>query len=183
MTPTHRAWLASTEWLNQSDQSEMVGANMAFRSSVLNRVPAFDPELGPGASGFGDDSLFSWQLVEAGFRLVKRLDVAVVHHFDPSRLSRSSFLDQAASRGRTRAYLAHHWEHEVIRAPRASQFKRSMRLAQQRSIPRNRWRYAEGMPDWEMALVRDIHFYRRYLSERTRERCYAKRGLVKKCAE
>jgi hypothetical protein len=37
----------------ESGPLEMVGANAGFRRSVLERVPAFDPELGPGALGLG----------------------------------------------------------------------------------------------------------------------------------
>jgi glycosyltransferase involved in cell wall biosynthesis len=183
MTFNHRAWLASTEWLTTSDQLEMVGANMAFSATALNSVPQFDPELGPGALGFGDDSLFSWQLVEAGLRMEKRLDVSVEHHFDPSRLSRSNLLGQARARGQSQAYLAHHWMHQEILYPRMLLAKRKLKLAQLRAIQGDRWKHDDGMPEWEMLSLRDIHFYKQYLAERRRStRCYERRGLVKLCS-
>ena len=48
---------------------DLTGANMAFARRVLDKVPGFDRELGPGGLGFCDDTLFSLQLRTAGFRL------------------------------------------------------------------------------------------------------------------
>lgn len=79
----HRDFLASTEALDPGSIGAMIGANCAFSRSVLNKVPAFDPELGPGALGFCDDVLFSRQLVNAGYRLTAVFDYPVTHHFDP----------------------------------------------------------------------------------------------------
>ena len=68
LTSAHRWWLASSEDARPHEGfRELIGANMGFRRSVFERVPAFDTELGAGTSGFSDDTLFGWQLVEAGF--------------------------------------------------------------------------------------------------------------------
>ena len=49
LTSAHRWWLASSHDAQPHRGSrELIGANMAFRRSVLERVRAFDPELGPG---------------------------------------------------------------------------------------------------------------------------------------
>jgi len=174
-----RAWLASTDSIDAREPDRMVGANMAFSKEVLRKVPAFDTELGPGASGFYDETLFTFQLREAGFRVASALDVTVEHHFDESRLLRASFLDSARNMGRSRAYWAYHWEHREVRNPRRALALARLRLAKWRAQRWREWRGAEGMPDWEMALLEESHFLRHYLSVRGRPRNYARRGLVK----
>lgn len=175
----HRAWLASTDGLDAREPEHMVGANMAFSKEVLERVPAFDTELGPGASGFHDESLFSFQLKRAGYRIVSAFDVTVEHHFDESRLTRANFLDTAAKMGRSSAYWAHHWEHEGVRRPRVELARARLRLAKWRWQRGHEGRGPEGMPEWEMVLLKQVHFYRQYLSERGRPRNYERHGLVK----
>jgi glycosyltransferase involved in cell wall biosynthesis len=175
----HRAWLASTDSMNPEEPEHLVGANMAFSRGVLERVPAFDTELGPGASGFHDESLFSFQLRRAGYRIVSAFDVTVEHHFDESRLLRENFLDTAAKMGRSSAYWAHHWEHEEVRRPRLKLARARLRLAKWRWQRGAECQSPEGMPEWEMWLVKDVHFHRQYLSERLRPRNYERHGLVK----
>jgi glycosyltransferase involved in cell wall biosynthesis len=51
MTPHHRTWFASTEHRSPTQAQSLIGANMAFSKQVLEKVPGFDPELGPGALG------------------------------------------------------------------------------------------------------------------------------------
>ena len=91
--------------------SELVGANMGLHRSVFQRIPGFDPELGPGASGFGEETLLTWQMGEAGLRLKQIPEAVVVHHPDASRLLRSEWLKGARKRGCSMAYLLHHWQH------------------------------------------------------------------------
>lgn len=105
MTPLHRSWLASTECVDVR-APRLVGANMAFGRHVLEKVKGFDPKLGPGASGFADDSQFGEALRQAGFRIHARLDIEVEHHFDPDRLTPAAFAAMAEKHGRTEAYLA-----------------------------------------------------------------------------
>ncbi len=89
-----------------------VGANMASARRVLDKVPLFDPELGAGALGFGEDTLFSLQLLRAGYRhIVGSTDTTVEHHFEEDRLLHSSLVNSAEQRGRSRAYVAYHWNH------------------------------------------------------------------------
>src|SRR5262249_44378174 len=94
MEPFHRAILASSELAEPSAPRALTGANMAVARRVFERVPQFDPELGPGALGGWGDTLFSYQLVKAGFRLVAAFDVVADHQPDPDRLSRAAFADE-----------------------------------------------------------------------------------------
>ncbi len=112
---SRRSWFASTESLDRDSPNRMVGANMAFHRRVLERVPKFDVELGPGALGFADETLFSEQLLAAGYRLVGALDDAVEHHFDVSRLTTENILDLARKMGRSNAFKYYHWEHKELR--------------------------------------------------------------------
>jgi glycosyltransferase involved in cell wall biosynthesis len=109
MGPCMRAWLASSESLNPEGPGRMIGANMAFHRSVLSVVSCFDPELGPGALGMGEETLFSYQLTERGIRIDAAFGVQVQHAFDVSRLSAAAFFQIARSMGKSEAYLAYHW--------------------------------------------------------------------------
>lgn len=93
-----------------TEPMELVGANMAFSRRVLERVGGFDESLGPGALGFYDDTLFGRRLRQAGYRLQYVPEAWVEHHFDPARLTPDSIADLFCKQGRSRAYLAWHWE-------------------------------------------------------------------------
>ena len=177
MEPEHRGCLANTERLDPVHPAEMVGANMAFSRDVLARVPGFDPALGPGALGYGDDTLFGRQILQAGMRLVGALDVAVEHHFDPSRLRRASFLGAMKKAGRSQAYVKHHWEHDPLPDAHYQLAKHTALLAWSRLRRRAECRPSEGCPVWEMQRLRSIALYTHFLRERTRPRRYATRGL------
>ncbi len=156
-----------------------VGANMAFSREVLSKVPRFDPELGPGALGFEDEVLFFRQLLQAGYRAVPALEVAVEHHCDESRLLRSSFLNTARAQGRSLAYCEFHWRHRSWSSPRWELAKSVVKLA---AFRLRFWRelYQEGMPiREEVFLLTRIHLYRQYVIERKKPRKYEKLGLVK----
>ncbi|MBN9503881.1 MAG: glycosyltransferase family 2 protein [Armatimonadetes bacterium] len=112
MTPKHETMYASTRPAEERGDVYLTGANMAFRKSVLEKVPGFDPRLGPGALGFSEESLFSDQIKEAGFKMVRAPKSLVIHHFRPDRLSRESLQKAGYSQGRSLAYIAYHWKHD-----------------------------------------------------------------------
>ena len=114
MLEVHRSWLASTESLDFSKPSRIVGANMAISRAVFKKVPGFDEELGAGALAAGEETLFSWQLLEAGFRIAGVAESRVWHHFEERRLLRSQWLAICKHFGVSIAYLTHHWQHETI---------------------------------------------------------------------
>ncbi|MBA2341201.1 MAG: glycosyltransferase family 2 protein [Pyrinomonadaceae bacterium] len=180
MTSKHRSWLASTERLNPNVPEDLVGANMAISRKVLNRVPEFDVELGPGAMGFGEDTLFSWQLKEAGFSLASKLDALVEHHCEESRLSRVNFLDRAKKEGQVDAYIAYHWEHKSISFLRLRLLKAKLRLRYLQWKNKRELSSSEGIPEWEIGVVAGFNFYRQYLTECKRNFNYERRGLIKR---
>ena len=179
MTPKHRSWLASTELLDAAKPEYVVSANMAFSRAVIDKVPAFDTELGPGAMGLYEDTLFSWQLREAGYRIVSRFDAVVEHHFDDSRLSRSAFLAAARIRGRCLAYLKHHWKQEPVSGSWHKLAMRFLELSKRRFASSHVSKVDEGISEVEMDLVQDFYFHKQYLVEKRHPLKYTKRGLVK----
>jgi glycosyltransferase involved in cell wall biosynthesis len=180
MERVHRTWLADTGYIRRGAPQEMVGANMALGRHVLARVPAFDPELGPGALGQGDDSLFSWQLLRAGFRIADALDVAVEHHFDPRRLLRASFHQSAERRGRVLAYQRHHWEHLTFPHERLHGLRAAVSLRVRHVICRRERTRSEGMPAWELFAIERRAFLRQWRIEQRRPRNYERFGLRKR---
>jgi glycosyltransferase involved in cell wall biosynthesis len=158
---------------------DLIGANMGFHRCVLERVPAFDTETGPGALGFCDDTLFGLQLAEAGFRLRFVPEASVVHYADPSRLLRRHCLSNSQRFGASLAYLLHHWRHEKLAAPRLHYYYLAAKLIVRRMVQPPPSLDAEGTPPWEASYVAGMAQCRQFLLERRRPRNYSKRGLTK----
>lgn len=179
MKPTHLAWLASTHDVDPLQPQSAVGANMAVARRVFDRVPRFDPELGPGKLGLWEDTLFSAQLLRAGYRLGFAGKAIVEHYFDSSRLSRKAFLAHAKNQGRSHAYVEWHWNH--IRRPKASSYALNyrFRLAAKRLVHRADCDRVEGIAPWEMDLICGIAFADQLRIERSRPRAYAQFGIKK----
>jgi glycosyltransferase involved in cell wall biosynthesis len=180
MDSVHRSWLASTEQLDAASPPTLVGGNMAFSRKVLERVPQFDTELGPGRMGFGDDTLFGYQVRAAGFRVASAFHAPVQHHFDPSRLTRASFLEAARKHGRSGAYLDRHWRHQLERWPRLKLIWAALRLAVWRAGKPGEWFRKEGASAAELHHVMNLHRLKQYAREIRRPASYEPRGLVKK---
>jgi GT2 family glycosyltransferase len=182
LTPLMRSFLASTERFDPKAPHLMVGANMAFHRRVLQKVPAFDPELGPGTwYGLGEESLLAEQIKAAGFTIAGAPEVVVEHHCGTSRLQRQPLLGMARKVGRSEAYLYWHWSHEQVPRP-------ALRWAWGVTAYARRygWRSlrtpgdVEGhVSDAELSLVRAIAFHAQYLREARRPRNYERHGLVK----
>lgn len=158
-----RTRLASTDQMDPHTATRMVGANMAFSKRVLEKVPNFDVALGPGARGFEDDTLFSLQLLRAGYRILPKLEVKVEHHFDPSRLTRVGVLQMARRAGRSQGYVAHHWEHCSLRWPYLRLAKAALRLSWWRLSHPRAWLVERGIVWDEWNRLRWLAFQQEYL--------------------
>ena len=104
--------LAETRGINPSEPDRLVGANMAFHRRVLNLVPGFDPRLGAGALGMGEETLFSYQLRAAGFSLASAFDIEVEHHCDENRFTAQALRNAWIAVGRSAGYIDYHWRHQ-----------------------------------------------------------------------
>lgn len=80
----------------------VLGANMAFRATALERVGLFDERLGPGAAGHEEETEMSARLRRSGFRIGYAPRALVYHEVDPARADRARFLRIARERGRCR---------------------------------------------------------------------------------
>lgn len=176
MTSMHRSWLAETIWLKRGDPQSFVGANMAIARHVLEKVPQYDPQLGPGGLGYCDDVLFSSQLLFVGYRIADQIDVCVEHHPDQVRLLRKAWLKAAWSRGLSQAYVGHHWEHWRCRFGRLKLMRAMMTLKLWRMLNPQRTN-DEGCDENEMRLVFELATVAGHLNESKRTRMYERYGL------
>jgi glycosyltransferase involved in cell wall biosynthesis len=179
MKKEHVGWLASTEYLPSGAITPLIGANMAFSRRVLERVPQFDVEVGPGAKGQGEDSLYCYQLQKAGYQVVMALDTVMEHHLQEARLNRQSFVGLAQKRGESNAYLARHWSHSEPRWPYLTLARAGAALWARRLLHFPEWVTSPTVPAWELRLLETWHTARCHLTERKEPRKYEKFGLVK----
>lgn len=179
MCDVHRRWMASTAGLPQGNARWLVGANMGFRKTVLEKVPAFDPELGPGALGFGDETLLSRQFIEAGLKLRTAFETCVEHHFEDSRLQPGDFLKSAVSRGASDAYIDFHWEHKEIRRVRLKFWKLCFDSAFRRIMRQGRNNSEEALTLDGIHLVKKYGYLRQFCRMSGHPRNYARHGLTK----
>ncbi len=180
MEARHRSYFADTLTWHTVEPRRLIGANMAFSREVLGKVPAFDVELGPGALGFWEDSLFAEQLAAAGYAVASNLAAYVEHHFEAARLSHADLLRRADKDGRSNAYVSYHWDHYDAPNPEQSLRHARMGLKMGRLTGKARWPHPEGASLWELEWVFKVGYYEQYLVERKRPRNYDKNGLVKR---
>jgi glycosyltransferase involved in cell wall biosynthesis len=179
MTPYHLGWLGCIRYRNQAQPDEMPGANMALHRRAVDRVPAFDLELGGGGLGNCEDTLFSRQVVAAGFQLTFAPEAPVEHHFEPAKLRYTQWQANAAAAGRSRAYLHHHWLHLPVSRAGWRRLQLRAKLGLRRGLAATRAPDAEGIPPWELSYLTDLAFLEQFALERQRPRKYALRGLRK----
>jgi GT2 family glycosyltransferase len=67
----------------------LIGTNMSVKREVLDKVGLFDPRLGPGASGFSEDTEFSARIRMAGFKIGYTPQAIAYHELDPARYGRA----------------------------------------------------------------------------------------------
>ena len=167
MTRTHYDRLSDTRFMPE-DFGSMIGANMAFHRNVLQKVPEFDMELGPGKLGFMDDSLFSLRMWEQGFKIIPLPDVIAEHHFDPARIQRHAWLSHGEMSGKSQAYVHHHWEHGGIMLPQLQLLFWQCALTLFRANQPAQSATAEGCHRCEIRIVQKISFIKQFLIERSR---------------
>ncbi len=66
----------------------LTGTNMSFKREVFEKVGFFDTRLGPGASGFSEDTEYSKRIREAGLKIGYTPHAIVYHELDPERYGR-----------------------------------------------------------------------------------------------
>ena len=81
----------------------LTGTNMSFKREVLDHIGLFDVRLGPGASGFSEDSEFSLRVRNAGYKIGYTPDAVVYHELDPKRYGRAYNRDVEYRKGLSRS--------------------------------------------------------------------------------
>ena len=177
MEPFHYTLLASTELWTGEGEGRLVGASMGFMKECLVKVPWFDENLGPGALGFNDDSLFAEQLKHAGYKLGFASKAKMTHHFLPNRLLRGSWISRMEKQGICSAYVKHHWEHEIeALAPlRLLRHKIGLTMLSKRSESGTE---SEGTTASELYFRYYIAYYQEMARLRGQTRKYGRRGLT-----
>lgn len=66
----------------------LTGTNMSFKREVFEKVGYFDVRLGPGASGFSEDTEYSMRIRNAGFKIGYTPHALVYHELNPDRYGR-----------------------------------------------------------------------------------------------
>jgi GT2 family glycosyltransferase len=92
----------------------VLGANMAFRASVIKQVGQFDERLGPGACGHEEETEISARIRRAGFRIGYAPRALAYHEVDRNRADRERFIRIARERGRCRMIHEEHSAMEVV---------------------------------------------------------------------
>lgn len=181
LRPWHRVCLAVA--VSAAGDFELTGANMAFARHVLDRVPGFDRELGPGALGFCDDTLFSLQLRTAGFRIAAAgADSTAVHHCGQHRLTRDALMDVVSRQGRSQAYVDYHWRHHGLWFPSLRCGKLLLGLGGLRTFQRLRGQSDAVIGGREARWLWRWSYYRQAVVESLRPRVYERFGLEKLAA-
>jgi len=177
-TPMHEVWLAVAADPS-ANSPELIGASMGIHRSVVESIGYFDEELGPGASGFGEETLLWMQMKESGFRILPVQNTYVIHYPDASRLLRVNWLAAAKRFGQTGAYIMHHWEHSKVRFPALKAFFVGIKLFLRRLPRRTPSVDAEGCPAWEMSYIVQIETLKQFVTESRKPRYYEFHGLRK----
>jgi GT2 family glycosyltransferase len=86
----------------------IIGANMAFRKSILKRIGGFDPLLGPGARcGIAEDVEILYRIYKGGFKIVYSPEAIVLHNHGRKTESEDFALSRLYAMGRGGVYCKH----------------------------------------------------------------------------
>lgn len=83
----------------------LVGANMTFRREAFKKYGLFDPRLGTGASGYGDDTEFGMRLEKAGEKIFYQPTALVFHEYLEDRFTWDYWLRRIAQHAQTVAVI------------------------------------------------------------------------------
>jgi GT2 family glycosyltransferase len=81
----------------------LTGTNMSFKRQVLESIGGFDDRLGPGASGFSEDTEFSIRIRKAGLTIGYTPEAIVYHELNPNRYGRGYNRDVEFRKGVSRS--------------------------------------------------------------------------------
>jgi GT2 family glycosyltransferase len=160
LTPYLRTWFAEKLPGVHGHDGGLIGANMGFVRHVADVIGEFDPELGAGALGYEEETVYLVKIRQHGFRVGHVPKAVVVHYFDSDRLRCRAMLQDAEKRGVSRAVARHRYEQHVPAWM-------SLRLAVLKIyVPLLSKVYArkesEGCPGWMLSSAMSYAYLRRF---------------------
>lgn len=165
------AVITSTEHKGPKELSQaLIGANMALSRVVYQTLGDFDVELGPGALGLAEETLYGWRALAAGFRKHNELEVKVEHHFNASRLNRNGILGIAEKKGRSGAYIDYHYRNVSIRFLYAKWSWTCIKNFARSALTPISWSRHRIPPPWKYSYCATQAYLRQMISERRRSR-------------
>jgi glycosyltransferase involved in cell wall biosynthesis len=163
--PEHEEWLASTVHWEPAREPVLIGSNMAIGRHVFRAIGGFDEDL-----GYAIDTMFSYRLVAAGFKLLLRHDITVEHWVEAKRATRAGLEKQARLRAEFQAFAVRHWEGRRFSFPYLRWLGAKLRLAIHRAT-RGRLTDANlALP--EMRMLQRVSFWLAYLRRQDEPRCF-----------
>jgi glucosyl-dolichyl phosphate glucuronosyltransferase len=66
-----------------------IGTNISLKREIFEKAGLFDTRLGPGASGFSEDTEYSRRIRESGFKIGYAPKAIIYHELNPKRYGRS----------------------------------------------------------------------------------------------
>ena len=161
--PEHEEWLASTAHWEATREPVLVGANMAIGRHVLRAIGGFDEDV-----AWAPDTMVSYRLVAAGFKLLLRHNIVMEHWVEADRFTRAGLARQAGRRAKFHAYSVHHWEGHRIRWPHLRWVVAILRLAAHRATLGRLTDANLAMP--EMRMMQWVAFWPSYIRRRDEPR-------------
>jgi hypothetical protein len=113
LTPYLRSWFAEKLPGDPQRDCGLVGANMGILKRVADSIGKFDPELGAGALGYEEETVYLFKIRSKGLRIGHAPGAIVTHYFDASRLGCAAMLEDARKRGISRAVARHRYEQHI----------------------------------------------------------------------
>lgn len=179
MSPLHLDWLG-TNVAQDGRLAFPAGANLAMTRNAWDLVSGFDPELGPGPDGLGnaEDTLLCEQLLAAGVRFAAVPSARVTHVGQSAKSAPATFVASARRRGRSFAYIDHHWRHTKPRRPTLRLCRDLVKLGAQMVVQRVRGN-TFGTSERDLCLTQSVAYYLQLRKESARPRNYSKLGCRK----
>lgn len=85
----------------------LTGTNGSFKRGVFERVGFYDTRLGPGGSGFSEDTEYSMRIRKEGFKIGYTPHAVVYHELDPGRYGLAVKREVQYRKGLSRSVYRH----------------------------------------------------------------------------
>jgi len=156
----------------------VLGSNAAIKRDILLSIGGYDPELGPGRLGAGEDSLLGFQLQRLACRFFFAGEEAtVLHCVSKERFKRETFIRYAKLAACSDAYIKYHWNHKSEHLAWLKALKSLIGLWWVRAT--RKYKCSEGILPNEHYQISRIWYLRQFNKEQRRQHNYLEPGCIK----